>query len=50
MNVTDALDFFSEERIKVGKEKAGTSTFNQVYDKFQAKKDKAQTRQLLELS
>ena len=36
--------------IRVGKEEAGTSDFNQVYDKFQAKQDKAQTRQLLELS
>ena len=37
VNVTDALDIFAYERIKVGKEEAGTSAFNQVYDKFQAK-------------
>ena len=40
VNVTDALKMFAEERIKVGKEEAGTSAFNQVYDKFQAKPDK----------
>ena len=39
-----------EERIRVGKEEDGTSAFNQTYDKFQAKKDKAQTRNLLELA
>ena len=37
VNVTDALEIFAEERIKVGKEEAGTSAFNQVYDKFQEK-------------
>ena len=50
MNVTDALDFFAEERIKIGNEGAGTSTLNQAHYKLQAKKDKAQTRQLLELA
>ena len=50
VNVTEGLDFFAEERIRVGKEEAGTSAFNQVYDKFQAKQDKAQTRQLLDLA
>ena len=49
MNVTDALDFFAEEMIKVGKEESGTSAFNKVYGKFKADQDKAQTRQLLEL-
>ena len=49
VNVTDALDYFSEERIKVGNEEGGTSNFNQAYDKFQEKQDKAQKRQLLEL-
>ena len=38
-----------EERIRVGKEEARTSAFNQAYDKLQAKQDKVQTRQLLEL-
>ena len=47
--VTDDLDFFAEERIKVGKEKAGTSALNQVYDKFQVNQYKTQTRQLMEL-
>ena len=37
VKVTDALEFFSEERINVGKEETGTSTLNQAYDKFQAK-------------
>ena len=43
MNVTDALKKDAEDRIKVGKEKSGTSAFNQVYDKFQTNQDKAQT-------
>ena len=50
VNVTEGLEFFTEERIRVGKEEAGTSAFNQAYDKFQAKQDKAQTRQLLDLA
>ena len=50
VNVIEGLDFFAEERIGVGKEEAGTSAFNQAYDKFQAKQDKAQTRQLLDLA
>ena len=32
------------------KEESGTSAFNQAYDKFHAKQDKAQTRQLLDLA
>ena len=47
VNFTDALKNISEESIKVDKEEAGTSAFNQVYDKFQAKQDKSQTRHLL---
>ena len=39
MNVTDALERFAEERIKVGKE-----------DKLQVNQDKAQTRQIMELA
>ena len=39
-----------DERIRVGKEEAWTSAFNQVYDKFQANQDKGQTIQLLELA
>ena len=50
INVTEDLNFFAEERIWVGKEEAGTSAFNQAYDKFQAKQDKYQTRQLLDFS
>ena len=47
MNVTDALKSFAEDRIKVGEEEDGTSTFNQAYDKFQMNQDKAQTMKLL---
>ena len=50
VNVTECLGNFAEERIRVGKEEAGTSAFNQSYDTFQAKQDKAQTRQILELA
>ena len=50
MNVTDDLGYFSEERIKVGKEEAGTSAFNQVYDAFQENQDKDRIRQLLEMA
>ena len=49
VNVTEGLKNISEERIRVGKEEAGTSAFNQDCDKFQAKQYKAQTRQLLDL-
>ena len=34
VNFTDALKISVEERIKVGKEEAGTSAFNQSYNKF----------------
>ena len=37
VNFTEGLEKFAEERIRVGKEKAGTSAFNQSYDKYQAK-------------
>ena len=50
MNDTDALKKDAEDRIKVGKEEADTSALNQVYDTFQEKQDKAQTRQILELA
>ena len=50
VNVTEGLDFFAEDRIRVGKEEAWASAFNQDYDKFQANQDKAQTRQLLDLA
>ena len=49
-NVTEGLKIFAEERIRVGKEEARTSSFNQAHDKFQAKQDKAQKRQPLELA
>ena len=50
MNVTDALNIFAEEMIKVGKEEARTSAFNQAYDKLRVKQDKAQTKDVLELA
>ena len=50
VNATEGIETFAEERIKVGKEEAGTRAFNQAYDKFQAKQDNAKTRQLLELA
>ena len=50
INFTEGLEYFTEERIRVWKEEVGTSAFNQAYDKFQAKQDKAQTRQLLDLA
>ena len=37
INFTEGLGNFAEERIRVGKEEAGTSNLNQAYDKFQAK-------------
>ena len=40
----------AEDKIRVGKEEAGTSAFNQAYDKLQANQDTDQTRQLLELA
>ena len=49
VNATEGPDKFVDERIGVGKEEAGTSAFNQAYDKFQANQYKAQTRQILEL-
>ena len=48
--VTEGLKMFVEERIKVGKEEAGTIAFNEAYDKFQANQDKVHTKQLLELA
>ena len=39
VNVTKGLKNFAEERIRVGKEEAGTSAFNQAYDKFEAFSD-----------
>ena len=39
-----------EERVRVGKEEAGKRAFHRAYDKFQAKQEKDQTRQLLELA
>ena len=50
VNVTEGLKTLAEESIRVGKEEAGTIPFNQAYDKFQAKQDKSQTRQLLDLA
>ena len=46
MNVTEGLYFFAEERIKVGKEEAGSSALNQVHDKLQANQDNQTTYDL----
>ena len=35
MNITEVLGVFTEQKIKVGKQKAMTSSFNQVYDMLQ---------------
>ena len=47
VKVIEGLDFFAEERIKVGKEEDGTISFNQEYEEFQTNKDNYQTRHLL---
>ena len=49
-NVTEGLEKFAEERIRVGKEETGTRDLNQAYDKLQGKQDKDQTRHLLVLA
>ena len=49
VNITEGLKNFAEERIRVGKEEAGTSAFNRAYDKFQVNQDKSQKRQLIYL-
>ena len=43
VNVTEGLENFAEDRIRVGKEEAGTSNFNQAYDKLQANQEKVTT-------
>ena len=50
MNVTEGLDFFVVESIKVGKEEAGKITFNKVYDKLRVNQDKSKTSELLEMA
>ena len=50
INVTEGLDVFAEEMIRVGKEEAGTNAINQSYDKLHVNQDTAQTRQLLDLA
>ena len=47
---TEGLKTNYEERIRIGKEEAGTKAFNQAYYKFQANQDKAQTSHFLEFS
>ena len=49
VNFTEGPKTLVGERIRVRKEEAGTSALNQAYDKLQAKNDKDQTRQILEL-
>ena len=50
VNVTEGLENFAGERIRVGKEGSGASAFNQSYDTLQVNQEKAQTRQILELA
>ena len=47
VDVIEGLEVFVKERIKVRKEEARTRTFNQSYDKLQAKKDMLTERYLL---
>ena len=47
MNVTEGLKVFPGDRIKVVKEEAGISTFNQMYDKIHVKQFKLVTRQIM---
>ena len=49
MNITKGLESFADESIKVGKQEASTSAFNQVYDKYQANQDKAHIRHIMEM-
>ena len=47
VNVTEVLETFAYEMIRVDKEEVGTSASNQSYDKLEANQYEAQTRQLL---
>ena len=49
MNVNEGLKDFSEERINVDNEEDDTSALNESYEKLQAKKDKVQRRQTLDM-
>ena len=44
MNVTEVLICFADPRIKVVKDEAWKSAFNQAHDKLQVNKDKAEAR------
>ena len=49
VNVMEVLEIFHKYKIRMAKEEAGTLHVNQAYDQGQAKADKRETRQLLEL-
>ena len=49
LNITEVIIFCRRE-INIGKQEAGPRYFYQAYDKFQAKSNKAQTRQLLDMA
>ena len=49
-NINEALQDFSDTKIRVVKEEAGTSHVNQPYDQETAQADKRASRQLLEMS
>ena len=44
VNITECLDYSAYCRINSGKDEAGKSNLNQVYDTFQSNQYKAQTR------
>ena len=49
MNVTEGFEGFIEQRIKVKKDEAGASTFNQLYDKSQVDQYKFVKKKLLDI-
>ena len=48
VNVNESLEIWAENKIRVGKEEAGTSHVNQAYDQQQARADKRIARELLD--
>ena len=49
VNVSEGLKDFSGERIKVDNEEDDTNTLNKSYEKLQAKKDRVQRIQTLDM-
>ena len=48
VNVNESLEIWAENKIRVGKEEAGTSHVNQAYNQQQAQADKRMARKLLD--